>query len=331
MTIKLFYNKIIFTLYEGRSIKTDKNVELLAEKFMLALELMMDYRNKYFKSAKLSVLRKDVSDRQFTILCALQYGKKNTVSELAKMLQISKSTLSIIMGKMIKKGYLLKTHPQDDEDKRKIYFSVSESGKKILDEVQKSNLNEMKYLYSKMNEEQRKNMKKAYELLLDVLVDKDKELLSVINMGVDDDDIYVQNLFIITLLKRTNNILKTNLDDLKDEISLTRNQCHLLVSIEKHKYNTISKLEKFLNSSGSTVSITVSKLVKGGYLMKEYPSGDEDGRIVYIKVTPKGKEILKKMNEIMKKILIEFVSTYDVISREKIDKGLNVMISALQE
>lgn len=323
-------------MYERRSIKTDKNVELLAEKFMLALELMIDYRNKYFKSAKLSVLRKDVSDRQFTILCALQYGEKNTVSELAKMLQISKSTLSIIMGKMIKKGYLLKTHPEEDDDKRKIYFSVSDSGRKILDEVQKSNINEMKYLYSKMNEEQRKNMEKAYELLSDTLVNDDKELLSIINMGADDSGIveksaYMQNLFIISLMKRTNNILKTSFNSVEEEMQLTRNQCHLLVSIEKHKYNTVSKLEKFLNSSGSTVSITVSKLVKGGYLMKEYPSGDEDGRIVYIRVTPKGKEILKKMNEIMKKIFVEFVSTYDVISREKINKGLDMMISALQE
>lgn len=303
---------------------------------MFAMELMIDYRNKYFKSAKLSSLRKDVSDRQFTILCALQYGKKNTVSELAKLLQISKSTLSIIMSKMIKKGYLIKTHPEEDDDKRKLYFSVSPEGKEILDMAQKTSLNENKYLYSQMNEEQRKNMEKAYELLSDTMISDDKELLNVINMGTENDDLYeksayMHNLFIIAFLKRTNNLLKKNLCSFTDEIKLTRNQCHLLVSIEKHKYNTISKLEKFLNSSGSTVSITVSKLVKGGYLIKEYPSGDEDGRVVYIKLTPKGKEVLEKMNEIMKKILVEFVSTYDVSSREKINKGLDMMISALQE
>ncbi len=293
----------------------------------------MLYRNKYIKSAKFSNLKKEISDRQFAILCILAYSKKNTVSELAKLMQISKSTISIIMSKMLKKGYLIKTYPNECDDKRRIYFSISKKGECLLKDIQKKNFDESKYIFSLMNEYQKSCMLNAWQHLADALDDNDKELLSVLSFAPDNADpleqmLHNQALFLLALIRKINLIIR---DDMRIDVLggfLTKNQCHLLICIEKYKYNTISRLENFLNSSGSTVSITVSKLVKSGYVIKESPAENEDGRIVYIKLTPKGREVIKKMQQIMKTIFLNYVISLNEKSIVSIEKGIDLLLMA---
>lgn len=321
---------------EGRRFVINAQ-ERLAEKFVLITEVMQIYRNKYVRNAKYSNLKKEISDRQFVTLCILAYSKKNTISELSKFMHISKSTLSIIMSKMIKKGYLIKTYPAEYDDKRKIYFSLSEEGKKLLEYAQKCDFDEAKFIFSMMNDYQKECILKACERLLVSLISSDKndiELLNLLNSLIDNDDtigklIYTQKIFLSELIRKTNFIVN-DVDLNSENSSLTKNQFHLLVCIEKYKYNTISKLENFLNSSGSTISITISKLVKNGYVVKQYPLDNGDRRIVYINLTEKGRKAIKKMDKNLKNIFFNYVSDISEENRDYIEEGLDLLIMAFK-
>lgn len=311
---------------------SESDCRSVAEKFTLLMEKAGSYRNKYFKTAVFSNIKKQISNRQFTILCILAYSNKNTVSQLAKIMGISKSTLSIIMGKMIKNNYLIKTYPDEGDDKRKTYFSVSDTGMEILEAVKKERFEELKYIYNSLNVLQREYMRLAFGKLA-CIVKNDSELFEALSLVPDKDDeigkiIYSQNLFLAAFIQQTGLWIKEEFKKSKNNDNLTRNQCYLLVCIAEHKYNTITKLENYLNSSGSTVSITVSKLVKGGYVIKEYPSGDDDGRLVYLKVTKKGCDKLNEMKNKLTQIFYKYISELDEKDRSSVSEGLDMLLLA---
>ncbi len=77
--------------------------------------------------------------RQFHTLFVIHHFCINTVSGLSETLHISKSSLSLTIGGLVKDGYLLAEKPTADEDQRKVYFSLTEKGqqslRKMLDQV----------------------------------------------------------------------------------------------------------------------------------------------------------------------------------------------------
>ncbi|MBR1737870.1 MAG: MarR family transcriptional regulator [Firmicutes bacterium] len=115
------------------------------EKMITVMRRYPVFRNDVIKKAKFSYVRNEISPRQFHIMFCLKASKYRTVTELAKFMGISKSTLSIIMGKMIKKDYVMKTFPEGEKDKRKIYFELSQKGLEMFDKIKKAELEEFEY------------------------------------------------------------------------------------------------------------------------------------------------------------------------------------------
>ena len=110
----------------------------------------------------------------------------------------------------------------------------------------------------------------------------------------------------------------------KGGFSLTIIQFNILIAIEKFDINTISELEKLLKTSKSSLSLTISKLEKGGYIKKKQPDKNEDCRKVYIIVTDKGREALEEINKNVCNILADFFDNLTKKDKENLKQGIEV-------
>ena len=96
--------------------------------------------------------------------------------------------------------------------------------------------------------------------------------------------------------------------------SVTIQQFHILMMIEKGGLHTISQMSEFIGLSKSGLSLSISRMVQEGYLRKEFPVGDEDGRKVYFFVSQKGE---KAIADIMERYTLCFQKFYDSLIEEK--------------
>lgn len=109
----------------------------------------------------------------------------------------------------------------------------------------------------------------------------------------------------------------------KGNSPITLRQFHLLLMLHELKVDTLSQLADFFQLSKSSLSLTISKLVKEGYIRKEHPDSTDDGRKMYFYATPKGIEAL----EYVKNQIVETLSSYyeqlDEEKKEDLKIGLD--------
>jgi DNA-binding MarR family transcriptional regulator len=102
----------------------------------------------------------------------------------------------------------------------------------------------------------------------------------------------------------------------KGEFQVTAQQFNVLHCVFEIKQCTISKLEERLYVSRSSLSLLVSKMVKEGYIIREYPSEEEDRRKTYLKLTEKGMEVI---NKVYHRIMGELAAFYHNLPQNKQD------------
>ena len=82
---------------------------------------------------------------------------------------------------------------------------------------------------------------------------------------------------------------------------LTENQASVLDHLDSVRPTTLSKLAEHMGVGRSTMSITVARLVRGGYIARR--PGKEDRRTVGLTLTPRGKRI-KEQNSVLNPQLV---------------------------
>lgn len=305
------------------------DLDVLASKFIRLMYEVPSYQNKYLKEIGILKVKSELSERQLKILYSLSTLDINTISELSELMNISKSTLSIIMSKMIKKGLIVKTYPTSFDDKRKVFFSLSEEGKNRLKEFMMVCIEDFRHVYDSFDNEQKENFKNGILMLNSIMLKKNERLQEIIIKSNDEVVKIVSRIvkFFINFIDTTREVCKGEFNINGNNNSLTKNQFFILVAIDLYNYNTISKLEKFFHSSGSTISITISKLVKDGYLYKIYPSEDEDGRVIYIRLTEKGIDILKETEKGLKQVIKKFIESLEENKRCELEAATDLLLS----
>lgn len=103
----------------------------------------------------------------------------------------------------------------------------------------------------------------------------------------------------------------------KSDYELTKRKYTLLFLMQKFNLSTISELEMMTCISKSSLSLTLSKLVKEGYITKEEPRSSEDGRNVFFYITPKGVEAYNRTCEDLEKMFANFY--YCLTPKQKLD------------
>lgn len=322
--------------------KREDLINEAAEKWLHLVEL--GWQIKKNSPSKALFYNGKISQRQFKILGALEFTKLNTISELAEKMHISKSTLSIIISKMIKSGYVTKSRPDNEPDKRKVYFYPTEKGIEILKAKSEANTNNFKAFYNSISPHQRENFRKAVNILRGLTPERQectealvKRYISVNSTDEDSEfSALLEDLsfFLLSVLEKNANqyCSYAQLDNVDGIKNITHNQYQILFCISSLGLNTISKLSEFLGSSGSTLSIMVSKLVKSGFLQKSYPNTLQDNRFVYISPTEKTKKLLNETalfaNEQIKQNYLMTLSTEEL---EKLMEGMDYFIKVFQK
>ena len=313
--------------------------EIILKKLDILAEKGLEFKNKNLKELNLERSDIKISQRQFEMLGALEHLEINTISELAKLMHLSKSTLSILMSKLQKKGYVYKELPGNTGDGRRVYFKVTENGKKVLDEKSKIHMEELQHYYNALSTEQKENFKKGVACFRQVAEDEQNLYKIIMNKKelrsqYGDDVVTVAEdfaYFFVSILMRNAEQYDPAMclsEELKD---ITGNQVNLLINIDKLGLDTISKLEGRLNSSGSTLSITISKMVDKGYLYKEYPTSEQDGRVVYIRLTEHGRKIMNEIQLKAKEKMLNFIKGLDCDKLKTFNDGIDYLLQVFDE
>ena len=96
-----------------------------------------------------------------------------------------------------------------------------------------------------------------------------------------------------------------------EEGKLTLQQFNLLMHINDFGINTVSEIASAMCISKSTASLGITKLVKRGYLMKQAPAKDDDGRKIYFHLTDKGTKVLKTTENTLMEMASSYFDSFD--------------------
>ena len=275
-----------------------------------------------------------MSYRQIDMLIILECLGIHTVSEIAAFLKVSKSTTSIIINKLVAKGYVVKQHPGEGEDGRRTYLTISDKGVEMLEKMSGVYIKGLSELYSMFDEETKSAFRNGVNYLKQVK-DPGETLLSMVAKRHGAYTQYDEDVKSIAM-DLGYFIISSKLDGMDEGMNrlpynITVNQFQLLLCVGENNMDSISKLEKHIGSSGSTISIGVSKLVDKGYLKKEYPASGDDGRKVYIRLTEEGRKVLSVVNEKIKSRFQEYLSTLTEDKVQLLNKACDCFLQAFKK
>ncbi len=106
--------------------------------------------------------------QQFIILMLVHRVDIKSVSQMACLLNLSKSSLSLTLSKMEKEGLLQKMPPPKGDDGRKVYLCVTQKGISALKESEQKTLQFVEYCDS-LSQQQREDLQIGIEKLSGVL------------------------------------------------------------------------------------------------------------------------------------------------------------------
>lgn len=98
----------------------------------------------------------ELTVRQFHVLTFIKNGGMHTVSEISNWLNISKSSMSIMISKLEKNGYLRKEQADHADDGRKMYFYLTKKGLAAIQEAEERVLEIVAACFSSLDPEKKK-------------------------------------------------------------------------------------------------------------------------------------------------------------------------------
>ena len=101
---------------------------------------------------------------------------------------------------------------------------------------------------------------------------------------------------------------------------ITNNDMHVIEAIGIYEKKNMSTVAKELSVTIGTLTIAINSLVKKGYVDRK--RSEEDRRVVYISLTPKGEKAYKHHEEFHKQMVL---ATIDGLSEEE----AKVLVKAL--
>lgn len=114
----------------------------------------------------------------------------------------------------------------------------------------------------------------------------------------------------------------------KNSYELTFRQFTLLSAVSKLGLTTLSELEDIFKLSKSNLSLSLSKLEKGGYIEKR-TNEDTDRRKVILYVTKKGEKSLQYAYDLILNEAIDFFAQMNDQKKENFLKGIDLINSVL--
>lgn len=107
------------------------------------------------------IIKKDISGHgmkssDFTVLEALYHKGSLTVREISNAVLINTGSITYVIDKLEKKGYVKRRHCK--EDRRVVYIDITEAGTKLMDEIFPKHQEVIEELFSDITEEEKKTV-----------------------------------------------------------------------------------------------------------------------------------------------------------------------------
>ena len=115
------------------------------------------FRKKLFKPNKM-LKEKKIPRSHYHILKVLKKKGELSISEISRMIHISKSNMTSLIDKLVVEGLVERL--RDENDRRVINIAITEEGLHILDDWKKQSNNEIKMNLSSLSEE---DLQKFYD------------------------------------------------------------------------------------------------------------------------------------------------------------------------
>jgi len=109
---------------------------------------------------------------------------------------------------------------------------------------------------------------------------------------------------------------------------ITLTQCHAMIETGRKEQISVNELAELLNLDKSTVSRTVDQLVNNGIMLRE--ADQEDRRFVKLKLTVKGEELFKNIEQRMEVYFSEILHAVPEGKREQVIESLQIFVDALK-
>ena len=116
----------------------------------------------------------------------------------------------------------------------------------------------------------------------------------------------------------------------KGQFEISMRQFQILLALRLNSIDSISGLEQIFKISKSSLSLTISKMEKSGFIHKEQHPDDKDKRIVHLKITSKGEEITKKFDEILYDAFTDFYKTLNENQKDYLKIGIDNLIKVFE-
>ena len=107
----------------------------------------------------------DLTIQQFIILMLIHKMDINSVSQIAYLLNLSKSSISLTLSKMEKEDLLQKVPAPKGDDGRKVYLYITEKGISALEEREQKTLQFFTKYCESLSNEKREDLEQGIEKL----------------------------------------------------------------------------------------------------------------------------------------------------------------------
>ncbi len=249
-----------------------------------------------------------LSARQFFILYIILYRNVNTITDISKYLKLSKANISILVSKLESGGFVSR-NKQMDIDSRISTIKVTDLGLEIY--------NETSVIVGGLLSEQIHKYEDGFQGFIDLLFDLKKCLR--IDESIEEPEVVLMLGF-------------TKLDSIYEDVyNRILAQTTIKISIAEIKIikilNDLSEvnfemLTRYTVLSYSTVSLQVKALEARGFITKV--KSREDGRVTYLELTDKGKEINDFYENKKGEIIVEYLKDFT-------NEDINFLISTFKK
>ncbi len=104
--------------------------------------------------------------QRYLILKLIERNKKMNITSISKCLDIKKNTLSELINRMVNDKLLYRKI--SDNDRRKVYFSLTKFGKENIEEFEKNYENKLTGFIDKMKKEEAKELIELFKQMINL-------------------------------------------------------------------------------------------------------------------------------------------------------------------
>ena len=162
----------VYCLEKDKSERTPINLDnygILNEVLVRLFRDIMDIEEKAIITQEF----KDLTNNDMHVIDAIGIGAPKNMTSIARELSVTVGTLTIAMNSLVKKGYVVRERGQ--EDRRIVYISLSEKGRKAFDHHARFHQEMIKGITETLDEDEMQVLARALTKLDGWFREKEKE------------------------------------------------------------------------------------------------------------------------------------------------------------